>query len=127
MPVRRSRHLEGGRCGQERELWSQRLSPWRFRRRYFTSVPQFPHLYTGSLMVAASTDHWEDYRRLHVEGSSLVAQWLAFQASATVARVQSLVRELRSCKLRGTAPQKKRLNVENAVTLSARDGCPHKL
>ena len=78
-------------------------------------------------MVAASTDHWEDYRRLHVEGSSLVAQWLAFQASATVARVQSLVRELRSCKLRGTAPKKKRLNVENAVTLSARDGCPHKL
>ena len=40
-------------------------------------------------------------------GVPLVVQWLELGASAAGARVQSVVRELRSCKPRGTAIKKK--------------------
>ena len=36
-------------------------------------------------------------------GSSLVSRWLVVGAFSTRAQVQSLVRELRACRLRGTA------------------------
>ena len=35
--------------------------------------------------------------KTHTVGSSLVAQWLGFWAFTALARVQSLLRELRSC------------------------------
>ena len=43
-----------------------------------------------------------------VLGSSLVAYWLEFGTFTAVARVQSLVGELRSCKLRDVAKIKKK-------------------
>ena len=43
----------------------------------------------------------------YIEGSSLVVQWLGFGAFTAVARVQSLVRELRSCKQHSAAKKKK--------------------
>ena len=46
------------------------------------------------------------------QGSSLVAWWLGFQAFTAVARVQSLVGELRSCKPHGAAKKKRTRGTE---------------
>ena len=43
-----------------------------------------------------------------VAGNSLSVQWLGLSAFTAVAQVQSLVRELRSCKLCGVAKKKKK-------------------
>ena len=69
------------------------------------------HNFLGERQVTLQLE--QKYKEL---GSSLVAQWLGFQAFTTMAWVQPLVRELRSCKLYSTA--KKKEKVENYISSS---------
>ena len=46
-----------------------------------------------------------------LDGNSLAVQWLGLRAFIARAQVQSLVRELRSCKLRGVAKKKKKAHM----------------
>lgn len=127
MPIRRSRHLEGGHCGQEHELWSQHLGPSRFSRRYFTSVPQFPHLYTGSLMVPAPTDHLGGLQKIpygrEFPGSPVVRiPGFCYRGSGSApgqgAEILQVVWH---------SPPKKQVKCGERCATSAHDGRPHKL
>ena len=62
---------------------------------------------------------------LHL-GSSLAVQWLGLGAFTAVVWVQSLVRELRSCKLRGTA-KKKKVCLHLNLIISAMTQFPNKV
>ena len=52
-------------------------------------------------------------------GNFLVVQWLGLGVSTAMALVQSLVRELRSCKLHGMAPEKRKRNSILVLSSSA--------
>ena len=58
------------------------------------------------MLICSASTHAFSLKE-HPKENSLVLQWLGLSAFTAQAWVQSLVRELRSCRLHGTAPPKK--------------------
>ena len=59
------------------------------------------------MLICSASTHAFSLKE-HPKENSLVLQWLGLSAFTAQAWVQSLVRELRSCRLHGTAQKKKK-------------------